>query len=96
MNRKNRIQLIIICLVISFSILSCKAIAKAAAKYWTKKQVKEFVENCEQKSSRLLGEDRAKKYCDCAVDVVAEKYQKYEDVKKMGILEALKIAKDCK
>lgn len=91
-----KLRIFSFCLLLATSFLSCKAIAKAAAKYWTKKQVKEFVENCEEKSSRLLGEDRAKKYCDCAVDVVAEKYQKYEDVKKMGILEALKIAKDCK
>lgn len=87
---------IVTVLLISFSLASCASLAKAAAKYWTKKQIKEFVTNCEEKSSRLIGEDKAKQYCDCAVDVVAEKYHNYDDVKKASIIEVLKIAKDCK
>ncbi|MFN8248481.1 MAG: hypothetical protein U0T68_05965 [Ferruginibacter sp.] len=75
---------------------SCKTIARAAARYWTKKQIKEFVGKCEDKSSLLLGSERAKKYCDCAVDVVAEKYRNYEDVKKASLTDILKIAQDCK
>ncbi len=87
---------LIILLLIGLSLGSCASLAKAAAKYWTKKQIKEFVTNCEEKSSRLIGEDKAQQYCDCAVDVVAEKYHNYEDVKKASIIEVLKIAKDCK
>ena len=83
-------------LVIAAGLFSCKALAKGAAKWWTKKQVKEFVADCENKSSKLLGEERAKKYCDCAVDKVAEEYHDFEDVKKNGIIAVLKIAKDCK
>lgn len=75
---------------------SCKTIARAAARYWTNKQIKEFVGKCEDKSSILLGSERAKKYCDCAVDVVAEKYRNYEDVKKASLTDILKIAQDCK
>lgn len=90
------LKILIPCLLIGASILSCKAIARTAAKYWTKKQIKEFVANCEEKSSKLMGQERAEKYCDCAVDKVATKYPKFEDYKKIGILEALKIAKDCK
>lgn len=82
--------------VILVSICSCATLTRAAAKYWTKKQVKEFVTNCEQKASRLIGEQKAKQYCDCAVDVVAEKYKNYDDVKNSSITEVLKIAKDCK
>ena len=78
------------------SMLGCKAIAKAAAKHWTKKQIKEFIANCEEKSSKLMSDEKAKHYCECAVDKVAEKYPKFEDYKKIGIIEALKIAKDCK
>lgn len=75
---------------------SCKTIAKAAARYWTNKQIKEFVGKCEDKSSLIIGSENAKKYCDCAVDVVAEKYRNYEDVKKASLTDVLKIAKDCK
>jgi len=69
---------------------------KGAAKHWGKKHVKEWLTKCEDHSSKLLGADRAKEYCDCAVDKVAEKYNNYEDVVKAGIIEALLVAKDCK
>lgn len=75
---------------------SCKAMARAAAKYWTKKQIKEFVNNCETKSAKLVGEEKAAKFCDCAVDVVAEKYKIYEDAKKISVRDILQIANDCK
>ena len=93
MNKRN-FSIFLIATMLVFS--SCKMFGRAAAKYWTKKQIKEFVANCETNASKLIGEEKAKQYCDCAVDVVAEKYQKYEDVKKASIREVLKIAKDCK
>ena len=75
---------------------SCKTIARAAAKYWTNREIREFVGKCEDKSSIILGSENAKKYCDCAVDVVAEKYRNYEDVKKASLTDILQIARDCK
>ena len=89
-------RIFVLAIVVACSFTSCKAIAKAAAKHWTKKQIKEFIANCEEKTSRLMGEDKAKHYCDCAVDKVAEKYPKFDDYKKVGIIDALKIARDCK
>lgn len=83
-------------IVAMVTAVSCNTIARAAAKYWTNRQIKEFVNNCEDKSAILLGSDRAKKYCDCAVDLVAEKYRNYEDVKKASITDVLKVARDCK
>lgn len=80
---------------IIFSLASCKMIAKGAARYWTKKQIKEFVANCEQHSSRLMSEEKAKVFCDCAVDQVSEKYHDFEDVRKAGIIEVLKTVRDC-
>lgn len=75
---------------------SCKTIGRAAAKYWTNRQIREFVSGCEDKSAFLIGQENAKKYCDCAVDVVAEKYRNYDDVKKTSLADVLKIANDCK
>ena len=75
---------------------SCKTIGRAAAKYWTNREIREFVGKCEDKSSILLGNENAKKYCDCAVDIVAEKFRNYEDVKKASLTDILKIARDCK
>lgn len=83
-------------LILALPMVSCKLIGRTAAKYWTKKQIKTFVTNCEDNASKLLGEDEAKKYCDCAVDVVAEKYQNYDDIKSASIRDILRIAKDCK
>ena len=75
---------------------SCNSIARAAAKYWTNRQIREFVNNCEDKSSIILGSENAKKYCDCAVDIVAEKYRNYDDVKKASIADVLQAARNCK
>lgn len=93
---RNVAALLIFAVAFTISLLSCKAVAKTAFKYWSKRQVKEFVANCEEKTGRLLGDEKAKKYCDCAVDVVAEKYRNYEDLKSLSIPEVLKIANDCK
>lgn len=82
--------------LICLSLTSCKTLAKGAAKWWTKKQIKEFVNNCEEKTSRLLGDEQAAKYCDCAVDKVAEEYKNFDEIKEKGILTVLKIAADCK
>ncbi len=86
--------ILIISAVISSA--SCKTIGRAAARYWTNRQIKEFIGKCEDKSSIFLGSEKAKKYCDCAVDVVAEKYRSYEDVKNTSLTDVLKIAQDCK
>lgn len=87
---------IIVVIIAITTVVSCKALAKAALKHWSKKQVKEFVINCESKSSKFVGEANASKFCNCAVDVVAEKYKNYEDAKTITILEIMKLANDCR
>ena len=86
----------IVITAVIINAVSCNSIARAAAKYWTNKQIREFVNKCEDKSSILLGSENAKKYCDCAVDIVAEKYRNYDDVKKASIADVLQAARDCK
>lgn len=90
------LKIIITCVIAIYAFSSCKTIARTAAKYWTKRQIREFVGNCEDKTTLFLGSENAKKYCDCAVDVVAEKYRNYEDLKKTTLTDVLKIANDCK
>ncbi len=86
-----------IVLLFSFSIhISCKTIARTAAKYWTRKQIKEFVSNCETRTSQLLGTENAARYCDCAVDVVAEKYRNYQDSKTISLNNLIDILNGCK
>ena len=92
MKRNNFLLSIFIALLIT----SCSIIGRTAAKYWTKKQITEFVSNCESQASRLLSTEKAVSFCDCAVDVVAVKYPDYQDVKKAPIKEILKVANDCR
>lgn len=91
-----KIFFLVLAIGIAVSMSNCKAMARAAAKYWTKKQIKEFVGNCEEKSAKFVGEEKAHQFCDCAVDQVAEKYQDYKKAEEVNILEIIKIANDCK
>ncbi|MBX9785044.1 MAG: hypothetical protein K2X48_17285 [Chitinophagaceae bacterium] len=74
---------------------SCKTVAHAAARYWTKRQIKEFINNCEAKSSKLLGDEKAKQFCDCAVDAVSEQYQNYNETKTLSVTALLEAAQNC-
>ena len=76
-------------------MIQCKAMAKAALKYWTKQQVKEFKSKCNEgaKNNKLI--PNASDFCDCATTTLSEKFHDYNDVKSMGILEMVKEARDC-
>lgn len=76
--------------------ISCKTVARAAARYWTNKQIKEFITNCEEKSSKLIGDEKAKRFCNCAVDAVAEEYQNYQDTKTVSAVRLLEVADNCR
>ena len=88
-------------LLIAFSIsiiaaVSCKTVGRIAAKYWLNREIKEFVSNCEDKTGKLIGSENAHKYCDCAVDIVAEQYHNYQDAKKISIVEIIDFINKCK
>jgi hypothetical protein len=87
---------IFILITLLVTLTNCKMVMKSAAKYWTRKQIKEFVGKCEDHASKIMSDEKAVLYCDCAVDVVAEKYNSFEDAMKAGLIEVLKTAKDCK
>ena len=77
-------------------LISCATVGRIAAKYWLNKEIKEFVSNCEEKAGRFIGTDNAHKYCDCSVDLVAEKYQDYKDAKNLSIMEIVDFINKCK
>ncbi|MBL0182991.1 MAG: hypothetical protein IPP96_12145 [Chitinophagaceae bacterium] len=77
-------------------IVSCKTVGRIAAKYWLNREIKEFVSNCENKAGIVVGKDNAHKYCDCAVDVVAEQYHNYQDAKNISLIELLDFVNRCK
>lgn len=77
-------------------IVSCKTVGRIAAKYWLNREIKEFVSNCEDKAGKLIGSEKAHKYCDCSVDLVAEKYHNYQDAKNISVLEILDFINKCK
>ena len=89
----------ILIIAVSISIIaavSCKTVGRIAAKYWLNREIKEFVSNCEDKTGKLVGSENAHKYCDCAVDNVAEQYHNYQDAKKISLLEILDFINKCK
>jgi hypothetical protein len=77
-------------------VISCKTAGRLAAKYWLNREIKEFVSNCEDKATRIVGSENAHKYCDCTVDLVAEKYHDYQDAKNISLVEILDFINKCK
>ena len=81
---------------ILITLISCKTVGRIAAKYWLNREIKEFVSNCENIVGKLIGNDKANKYCDCSVDLVAEKYHNYQDAKNINVVEILDFINKCK
>jgi len=78
------------------TIVSCKTVGRIAAKYWLNREIKEFVSNCENKASKLIGSEKAHKYCDCSVDLVAEQYHNYQDARNISVMEIIDFINKCK
>ena len=78
------------------TVISCKTVGRIAAKYWLKREINEFVSNCQDKAGKLIGSEKAHKYCDCSVDLVAEQYHNYQDAKNISVLEILDFINKCK
>jgi hypothetical protein len=83
-------------LIIVITIISCKTVGRIAAKYWLNREIKEFISNCEDKAGKLIGSEKAHKYCDCSVDLVAEQYHNYQDAKKISVLDIIDFINKCK
>jgi len=82
--------------LVLLTVISCKTVGRIAAKYWLNREIKEFVSNCEEKAGRIIGSEKANKYCDCSVDLVAEQYHNYQDAKNISIMEILDFINKCK
>ena len=78
------------------TVISCKTVGRIAAKYWLKREINEFISNCQDKAGKLIGSEKAHKYCDCSVDLVAEQYHNYQDAKNISVLEILDFINKCK
>ncbi len=78
------------------TVVSCKTVGRIAAKYWLNREIKEFVSNCENKAGKLIGSEKAHKYCDCSVDLVAEQYHNYQDAKNISVMEIIDFINKCK
>lgn len=86
---------IVTMLIFSIPQMSCKNLAKAAAKHWTKKQIKKFKSNCKEKAVAKWNKEKGEKFCDCATDIVMEKYKNYDDAEKIDFSTVLITAKSC-
>ncbi len=93
--KKHSILLATLCVII-ITVISCKTVGRIAAKYWLKREINEFVSTCENKAGKVIGSEKAHKYCDCSVDLVAEQYHNYQDAKNISVLEILDFINKCK
>lgn len=93
--KKYRVFLAVIVVAV-IAAASCKTVGRIAAKYWLNREIKEFVSNCEDKASTLIGSEKAHKYCDCSVDLVAEQYHNYQDAKNISVMEIIDFINKCK
>ena len=92
-----KISILAAILIISIiTIESCKTVGRVAARYWLKREIKEFVSNCEDKAGLVIGSEKAHKYCDCSVDLVAEQYHNYQDAKRISVMEIIDFINKCK
>jgi hypothetical protein len=88
--------LVPVILIAIITIISCKTVGRLAAKYWLDREINEFLSKCEDKASVLVGSEKAHKYCDCAVDKVAEQYHNYQDAKRISVMELIDFVNRCK
>ncbi len=93
--KKYKIALLVISILL-VTIVSCKTVGRIAARYWLKREIKEFVSNCENMAGKIIGSEKANKYCDCSVDLVAEEYHNYQDAKNISVMEILDFINRCK
>ncbi len=93
--KRNTILLIAVSICI-ITAISCKTVGRIASRYWLNREIKEFISNCEDKTTRVIGSENAHKYCDCAVDIVAEQYHNYQDAKKISLTEIIDFINKCK
>jgi hypothetical protein len=92
---KQYLSILAATLILGSAVISCKALAKGAAKYWTKQQLKEFKGKCQEGAIGKFGKEKGIDFCDCASNAMAEKYHNYDDAKLQGFIEILSVAKDC-
>lgn len=88
--------LLLAVLLSAVTVISCKTVGRIAAKYWLNREIKEFVSNCADKTGFIVGKENAAKYCDCAVDIVAEQYHNYQDAKKLSVVAIVEFINKCK
>ena len=95
-NLKKTKILLLVASIAAITVVSCKTVGRIAAKYWLNREIREFVGNCENKTGFIVGKENAHKYCDCAVDIVAEEYQNYQDAKKLSVSTIIDFINKCK
>lgn len=91
---KKTLTIVTLSLAVGMAGLSSHS-CKALAKHWTKKQVKKFVQKCEEGTANKFGE-RAGEICNCLATKAEEKYPNIDDALKMSVLEMVKLAIDCR
>lgn len=88
--KKIAFALFMLFLAASAAQTSCKTAAKAAARHWTKKQIRKFSKNCEEKVSQHFSSEKIKPFCDCASQSISDKF----DLEKANAMDAMTLIKE--
>lgn len=67
---------------------------KTAPAVWTDEARKNFISSCIE-NAKALGEEKARKYCECMLPKVEARYPNPLDTGKMTMEEGMQMAKDC-
>lgn len=92
---KKTVLILLLSSVVFFNHLACKNMAKTAVKHWTKKQIKKFRNHCTEKTTDKFGAVKAKSFCNCATNIIMEKYPKADDAMYLNLLDIISTAKKC-
>ncbi|MBC8048024.1 MAG: hypothetical protein H7Y00_14600 [Fimbriimonadaceae bacterium] len=84
-------------LLIVFAIIgiftSCSSGGKKSS--WKESDKNDFSVECVSGATASMGEEDAKKYCDCMLTKIMDKYPKAEEVGSINMDEMTKMAEDC-
>ncbi|MFZ5554052.1 MAG: hypothetical protein ACOZCO_13130 [Bacteroidota bacterium] len=94
---KTKILIALVSVLVIFAVpqTGCKNMAKAAAKYWTKKQIKKFKAKCNESAIAKWNKEKGEQFCDCATDIIMEKYKNYDEAEKLDFTAIIVAAKSC-
>lgn len=88
-------QLVIVFLLVVLATGCNEQKKTEPGKRWALKDQEDFRQSCVENAKSGIGEEKAKKYCECMLEKVMKKYPDVNDTEKMTMGETVELAKEC-